>query len=64
MKRKHEIEAKISVLIEDRRYWQKKQAEYKWTDETKKNGSHVFGAYQEKESECNDKIAILKWVLE
>lgn len=63
MKRKDEIESKISQLEQEMKYWQKMQNEYKWSNHEKENGSETYGMYQVKEVDALKKIELLKWVL-
>jgi hypothetical protein len=63
MKRKDEIESKISQLEQEMKYWQKMQNEYKRTNHEKENGSETYGMYQVKEVDALKKIELLKWVL-
>jgi hypothetical protein len=63
MKRKDEIESKISQLEQEVKYWQKMQNEYKWSNQEKENGSETYGMYQVKEVDALKKIELLRWVL-
>jgi len=63
MKRKDEIESKISQLQDEVKYWKKQQSEYKWSDYERENGSTAYGNLQEKETVANQKIEMLRWVL-
>jgi hypothetical protein len=46
-----------------RQKWIDKQKSYRWSEQEKRNGSEIYGNYQEKESLYSGLISELDWVL-
>lgn len=63
MKPTNEIQNKINELKVEKEDWLMKQKNYKFTEKEKIEGSFLYGRYQDGETNCDDKIKLLEWVL-